>query len=30
TPSSSRHDFGHIYQVNRDFFIKLNVQIRFL
>jgi hypothetical protein len=30
TPSSSRHDFGHIYQVNHDFFIKLNVQIRFL
>lgn len=30
TPSSSRHDFGHIYEINSEFFIKLNIQIRFL
>ncbi|KYK74988.1 HpaII family restriction endonuclease, partial [Aggregatibacter actinomycetemcomitans] len=30
TPSSSRHDFGHIYEKDGEFFIKLNIQIRFL
>ncbi|MCF6243020.1 MAG: HpaII family restriction endonuclease [Bacteroidales bacterium] len=29
TASSSRHDFGKIYKVNREYFIKLNLQIRF-
>ena len=29
TPSSSRHDFGYIYQNNNNFYIKLNLQIRF-
>jgi type II restriction enzyme len=30
TASSSRHDFGKIYKENYEFFIKLNLQIRFL
>lgn len=30
TASSSRHDFGKIYQENGESFIKLNLQIRFL
>ena len=30
TPSSSRHGFGEIYEENGAFFIKLNLQIRFL
>ena len=30
TASSSRHDFGIIYKENGKFFIKLNLQIRFL
>lgn len=30
TASSSRHDFGKIYQVVGDYFIKLNLQIRFI
>jgi type II restriction enzyme len=30
TASSSRHDFGKIYEENGKYFIKLNLQIRFL
>ena len=30
TASSSRHDFGRIYQENRELFFKLNLQIRFI
>lgn len=30
TASSSRHDFGHIYQVENELYFKLNLQIRFL
>ncbi len=30
TPSSSRHGFGEIYQENGEYFIKLNLQIRFI
>ena len=30
TASSSRHDFGKIYEKNGKYFIKLNLQIRFL
>lgn len=29
TPSTSRHEFGDIYQENGEFFIKLNLQVRF-
>lgn len=29
TASSSRHDFGKLYEVNGQFFFKLNLQIRF-
>lgn len=29
TASSTRHDFGTIYQENNDYFFKLNLQIRF-
>lgn len=29
TPSSSRHDFGYIYEQNGDLFIKFGLQIRF-
>jgi type II restriction enzyme len=29
TPSSSRHDFGYIYENNNKLFIKLGLQIRF-
>lgn len=29
TPSSSRHDFGKIYEENGEYFIRLNLQIRF-
>lgn len=29
TPSSTRHDFGKIYEQNKEYFIKLNLQIRF-
>ncbi|MDO4771187.1 HpaII family restriction endonuclease [Porphyromonas sp.] len=29
TPSISRHDFGKIYQEDGEFFLKLNLQIRF-
>ena len=29
TASSSRHDFGKIYEKNGEYFIKLNLQIRF-
>lgn len=29
TPSTSRHNFGHIYQNNGEYFLKLNLQIRF-
>ena len=29
TPSTSRHLFGDIYQENGEFFIKLNLQVRF-
>lgn len=30
TPSTTRHDFGDIYEENGEFFIKLNLQIRFV
>ncbi|HRG61512.1 MAG TPA: HpaII family restriction endonuclease [Burkholderiales bacterium] len=30
TASSSRHDFGEIYEVNGKYYFKLNLQIRFL
>ncbi len=30
TASSSRHDFGKIYKANENYYIKLNLQIRFL
>ncbi|SIS71755.1 type II restriction enzyme [Zobellia uliginosa] len=30
TASSSRHEFGEIYQENGEFYFKLNLQIRFL
>lgn len=30
TASSSRHDFGTIYEKNGDFYFKLNLQIRFM
>lgn len=30
TPSSSRHHFGDIYEENGRFFLKLNLQIRFI
>jgi type II restriction enzyme len=30
TPSSSRHNFGYIYEENGSQFMKLNLQIRFL
>lgn len=30
TASSSRHDFGYIYQLNNELYFKLNLQIRFL
>jgi type II restriction enzyme len=30
TASSSRHDFGMIYEEGREFFFKLNLQIRFI
>lgn len=29
TPSTTRHKFGNIYQENEDFYIKLNLQVRF-
>lgn len=29
TPSTTRHNFGNIYQEDGDFFIKLNLQVRF-
>ena len=29
TPSTSRHDFGKIYEINDEYFMKLNLQIRF-
>ncbi len=29
TPSTSRHDFGHLYEENGEIFLKLNLQIRF-
>lgn len=29
TPSTSRHLFGDIYQENEEFFLKLNLQVRF-
>lgn len=29
TPSATRHNFGQVYQEGSDFFIKLNVQIRY-
>lgn len=29
TPSTSRHGFGHIYEQAGEFFIKLNLQVRF-
>lgn len=30
TPSTTRHDFGYIYEVDGQYYIKLNLQIRFL
>jgi type II restriction enzyme len=30
TPSSTRHRFGIIYKENNDYFIKFNLQIRFI
>lgn len=30
TPSTSRHEFAKIYKENGDYFIKLNMQIRFI
>lgn len=30
TASTSRHDFGHIYKESNQYFIKLNLQIRFI
>lgn len=30
TPSPSRHDFGYIYRENDRYFLKLNLQIRFI
>lgn len=29
TPSSSRHDFGFVYEINGKFYLNLNLQIRF-
>lgn len=29
TPSTSRHEFGEVYKVHDNFFIKLNIQVRF-
>ncbi len=29
TPSTSRHNFGRIYEENGEFFLKLNLQVRF-
>lgn len=29
TPSRDRHDYGHIYESDGDYYIKLNAQIRF-
>lgn len=29
TPSTSRHNFGSIYEENGEFFMKLNLQVRF-
>lgn len=30
TPSSTRHDFGKIHKVNNEYFINLNLQLRFI
>ena len=30
TPSTSRHDFGYIYKENNKYYLKLNLQIRFI
>ncbi|MGL5893993.1 MAG: HpaII family restriction endonuclease [Bacteroidales bacterium] len=30
TPSTSRHDFGTIYKEEDDYFLKLNLQVRFI
>lgn len=30
TPSRTRHEFGDVYKENGDYFIKLNLQIRFI
>ncbi|MBR5334975.1 MAG: HpaII family restriction endonuclease [Bacteroidaceae bacterium] len=29
TPSTSRHNFGEIYQEDGEYFLKLNLQVRF-
>lgn len=29
TPSTSRHDFGYLYEQNEDIYIKLNLQVGF-
>lgn len=30
TPSTTRHEFGNVYKENNNYFIKLNLQIRFI
>lgn len=30
TPSTARHDFGNVFKENGQFFIKLNLQVRFI
>jgi len=30
TPSTSRHDFGKIYEIDGDLFLNLNLQVRFM
>ena len=30
TPSSSKFDFGYVYKENNSYYIKLNLQIRFM
>jgi len=30
TPSTSRHGFGEIYEQGKEYYIKLNLQIRFI
>jgi hypothetical protein len=30
TPSTTRHQFGDVYKENGEYFIKLNLQVRFI